>query len=277
MIRLLLVTAMMSSIISSDQVPEEYKLVWSDEFDVDGEPDQNHWAYEYGFVRNQELQWYQPDNAFCHMGTLVIEGRRQRKPNPNYQKGNNDWRKSRPFVEYTSSCLTTRGLHSWKYGVFEVKARIKTQNGLWPAIWFLGVEGEWPSCGEIDLMEYYRGNILANACWGTRQRWQPKWNVSKEPLSFFSDPKWDQKFHLWRMKWDNQKITLSVDGILLNTIDLNQTINTNNKGPRNPFHQPHYLLLNLAIGGQNGGDPTQTPFPCRYEIDFVRVYQKNKS
>ena len=265
---------MMSSIISLDQVPEEYKLVWSDEFDVDGEPDQNHWAYEYGFVRNQELQWYQPDNAFCHMGTLVIEGRRQRKPNPNYQKGNNDWRKSRPFVEYTSSCLTTRGLHSWKYGVFEVKARIKTQNGLWPAIWFLGVEGEWPSCGEIDLMEYYRGNILANACWGTRQRWQPKWNVSKEPLSFFSDSKWDQKFHLWRMKWDNQKITLSVDGILLNTIDLNQTINTNNKGPRNPFHQPHYLLLNLAIGGQNGGNPTQTPFPSRYEIDFVRVYQK---
>ncbi|SVB33215.1 uncharacterized protein METZ01_LOCUS186069 [marine metagenome] len=265
---------MMSSIISLDQVPEEYKLVWSDEFEVDGEPDQNHWAYEYGFVRNQELQWYQPDNAFCHMGTLVIEGRRQRKPNPNYQKGDNDWRKNRPFVEYTSSCLTTRGLHSWKYGVFEVKARIKTQNGLWPAIWFLGVEGEWPSCGEIDLMEYYRGNILANACWGTRQRWQPKWNVSKEPLSFFSDPKWDQKFHLWRMKWDNQKITLSVDEILLNTIDLNQTINTNNKGPRNPFHQPHYLLLNLAIGGQNGGNPTQTPFPSRYEIDFVRVYQK---
>lgn len=274
MIRLLLVTAMMSFIISLDQVPKEYKLVWSDEFDVDGEPDQNHWAYEYGFVRNQELQWYQPDNAFCHMGTLVIEGRRQRKPNPNYQKGDNDWRKNRPFVEYTSSCLTTRGLHSWKYGVFEVKARIKTQNGLWPAIWFLGVEGEWPSCGEIDLMEYYQGNILANACWGTRQRWQPKWNVSKEPLSFFSDPNWDQKFHLWRMKWDNQKITLSVDEILLNTIDLNQTINTSNKGPRNPFHQPHYLLLNLAIGGQNGGNPTQTPFPSRYEIDFVRVYQK---
>ncbi len=274
MIRLLLVTAMMSFIISLDQVPKEYKLVWSDEFDVDGEPDQNYWAYEYGFVRNQELQWYQPDNAFCHMGTLVIEGRRQRKPNPNYQKGDNDWRKNRPFVEYTSSCLTTRGLHSWKYGVFEVKARIKTQNGLWPAIWFLGVEGEWPSCGEIDLMEYYQGNILANACWGTRQRWQPKWNVSKEPLSFFSDPNWDQKFHLWRMKWDNQKITLSVDEILLNTIDLNQTINTSNKGPRNPFHQPHYLLLNLAIGGQNGGNPTQTPFPSRYEIDFVRVYQK---
>ena len=274
---LLLVKAVMASMISLNQVSEEYKLVWSDEFEADGEPDQKHWVYEYGFVRNQELQWYQTDNAFCQKRMLVIEGRRQHKPNPNYQKGSNDWRKNRPFVEYTSSCLTTRGLHSWKYGIFEVKARIRTQNGLWPAIWFLGVEGEWPSCGEIDMMEYYQGNILANACWGTQQRWQAKWNVSTKPLSFFSDPKWDQNFHLWRMDWNSQKILLSVDGILLNTIDLSHTINANNKELRNPFHQPHYLLLNLAIGGQNGGDPTQTPFPCRYEIDFVRVYQKNKS
>ena len=116
--------------------------------------------------------------------------------------------------------------------------------------------------------------LRVNACWGTQQRWQPKWNVITKPLSFFSDPKWHQKFHLWRMEWNSQKILLSVDGILLNTIDLSHTINANNKGPKNPFHQPHYLLLNLAIGGQNGGDPTQTPFPCRYEIDFVRVYQK---
>ena len=104
---LLLVKAVMSSMISLNQVSEEYKLVWSDEFEVDGEPDQKHWVYEYGFVRNQELQWYQKDNAFCQKRMLIIEGRRQHKPNPNYQKGSNDWRKNRPFVEYTSSCLTT--------------------------------------------------------------------------------------------------------------------------------------------------------------------------
>lgn len=84
MVSLLLVAAMMSSVISLNQVPKGYELVWSDEFDVDGEPDQHHWAYEYGFVRNQELQWYQPDNAFCQKGALIIEGRRQRKSNPNY-------------------------------------------------------------------------------------------------------------------------------------------------------------------------------------------------
>ena len=219
MLGLLIVTAMMTSATPSGQVPEGYELVWADEFATDGEPDQSHWTHEYGFVRNQELQWYQPDNAFCQNGRLIFEGRRQRKPNPNYQQGGNDWKENRPFIEYTSSCLTTRGLNSWKYGIFEIKAKIKTQNGLWPAIWFLGVSGEWPSCGEIDLMEYYRGNILANACWGTQQRWQPKWDESKKPLSSSADPKWDQKFHLWRMEWDSQQIILSMDGILLNTVE----------------------------------------------------------
>ena len=85
---------------------------------------------------------------------------------------------------------------------------------------------------------------------------------------------WDQKFHLWRMEWDSQKIVLLVDGEELNTINLSQTINKNDRGPENPFHQPHYLLLNLAIGGRNGGDPQHTLFPSRYEIEYVCVYQR---
>lgn len=71
-----------------------------------------------------------------------------------------------------------------------------------------------------------------------------------------------------------QGLELSVDGLTLNTIDLNRTVNPEGREPRNPFHQPHYLLLNLAIGGASGGDPSGTPFPARYEIDYVRVYQK---
>jgi len=68
---------------------------------------------------------------------------RTRISNPNYQQQSNNWKENTTFIEYTSLSLTTRGLYSWKYGIFEVKAKIKTQNGLWPAIWFLGVEGEW--------------------------------------------------------------------------------------------------------------------------------------
>jgi|GEM_PF-1960800 len=252
----------------------EYRLVWQDEFERDGRPDPRNWNYEHGFVRNNELQWYQPENAICKDGQLVIESRKERKPNPNYRKGSGNWKQKRESIEYTSACLITKDLHAWQFGRFEVKARIKAKEGLWPAIWFLGVSGDWPSCGEIDLMEFYGGNILANACWGTSQRWRAKWDDLRKPVASFGDPNWDDKFHVWRMDWDSKHIRLYVDDLLLNEIDLSQTINLREWGPKNPFHQPHYLLLNLAIGGNNGGDPTGTPFPTLYEIEYVRVYQK---
>ena len=100
---------------------DEYKLVWADEFDKDGPPDPCNWTYERGFVRNQELQWYQPDNARCENGLLIIEGRRERKPNPRYNPESNDWKVNREFAEYTSACVTTRRLHSWMYGRFEMR------------------------------------------------------------------------------------------------------------------------------------------------------------
>jgi len=263
----------MDKSIADDSVNDGYQLVWSDEFEKDGRPDPKNWTYEQGFTRNNELQWYQPENAFCKDGKLIIEGRRERKVNANFKEGSKDWRENRRHAEYTSASLKTDGLHSWMYGRFEVKARIKTRQGLWPAIWFLGVEGEWPSCGEIDLMEFYGGNIHANACWGTKKRWAAKWDSHKRPVESFNDPKWDEVFHVWRMDWDSKSIKLYLDGILLNTIDVTKTINPTDRGPGNPFQQPHYMLLNLAIGGNSGGDPSMTPFPTRYEIDYVRVYQ----
>jgi beta-glucanase (GH16 family) len=128
------------------------------------------------------------------------------------------------------------------------------------------------SNGEIDLMEYYQGDILANACWGTEKRWVAKWNTGKKPVESFGNPRWDSDFHIWRMDWDADYIHLYVDDVLLNTIDLAETMNPTDRGPKNPFRQPHYLLLNLAIGA-NGGDPSATEFPSRYEIDYVRIYQ----
>lgn len=253
-----------------------YQLVWADDFEKDGRPDPENWTYEKGFVRNNELQWYQPENAFCTNGFLVIEGRRETKPNPRYREGSSDWRSRRKEIEYTSACLITRGLHSWQYGRFEIKARIKTRDGLWPAIWFLGVKGQWPHNGEIDLMEYYRGDILANACWGGGARYESKWDTVKTPVASFNDPSWDEKFHIWRMDWDQEHIKLYLDDQLLNTIDLEEAVNPNEQwGPRHPFQQPHYLLINLAIGGDQGGDPSDTPFPTRYEIDYVKVYQQS--
>ncbi len=250
-----------------------YKLVWADEFDRPGAPDPNKWTYERGFVRNRELQWYQPENARCENGMLIVEARRERKQNPGYKPSEKSRAGSREYAEYTSASVTTRGLHSWRYGRFEMRARIDTRAGLWPAFWMLGVQGQWPQCGEIDIMEYYRGLLLANVAWGSKQPWQAKWDDSKKPLSEFADPNWSQKFHVWRMDWDEKSINLFVDGLLLNSTDLKNTVNEDSEG-RNPFQQPHYIILNLAVGGTSGGDPSATRFPARFEVDYVRVYQR---
>jgi len=249
------------------------KLVWADEFDKDRRPDRRNWNYEAGFVRNKEFQWYQPDNAWCEGGLLIIEARRERKQNPNYKPNGKDWKASREYAEYTSASLTTRDLHQWQYGRFEMRGRIDTRQGLWPAFWTLGVEGAWPSNGEIDIMEYYRGMLLANVAWATGKQWVAEWDSVKKPVVEFNDPDWSRKFHIWRMDWDAKVIKLYVDEMLLNTTDLKDTINKTKDG-KNPFHQFHYLILNLAIGGTSGGDPSKTDFPARFEVDYVRVYQK---
>jgi beta-glucanase (GH16 family) len=248
-------------------------LVWADEFNEKGTPNPANWKFEKGFVRNHELQWYQSDNAYCKKGKLIIEGRRENRPNPNYEANSQDWKKNRPTIEYTSSSLKTAGLHSWKYGRFEMRARIDTRAGLWPAFWSLGIEGEWPRNGEIDIMEFYRGMLLANIAWGSETRFKAVWRDLKKPIETFEDRRWSKKFHVWRMDWDEKAIRLYVDGELLNFVELAETINRDGTG-KNPFMQPHYLMLNLAIGGDNGGDPSATKFPSKYEIDYVRVYQR---
>lgn len=264
--------------IADDSPPKEIegmKLVWNDEFNIDGKPDTAKWNYEYGFVRNEELQWYQPDNAFCKDGLLIIEGKREQIKNTRYDSTSSKWKKSREYAEYTSSCLITKNKFSWQYGRLIVRARIDTAKGSWPAIWTLGVKRPWPANGEIDIMEYYikkgKPSILANAAWQGDKPWV-RWDSQVIPFSEFleKDPEWPAKFHIWQMDWDEDSINLYLDDRLLNTISLETAVN--NDGAE-PFKQPHYLLLNLAIGS-NGGDPTNSEFPINYEIDYVRIYQK---
>lgn len=253
------------------------KLVWNDEFNQKGKPNPECWKYEKGFVRNEEMQWYQEENANCSNGVLLIEGRREEIPNPNYKEtGSQNWRTNRETAHYTSASINTRGQKQWLYGQFEIRARIDTALGFWPAIWTLGIEKPWPSNGEIDIMEFYRVDnvptILANAAWGTEKQYSAKWHTERIPYSHFltKDPEWHKKFHIWRMNWTKESIKLYLDDELLNTTFLSETVNPDGF---NPFNQPHYLLLNLAIGG-NGGNPDQSKFPIRYEVDYVRVYQE---
>jgi len=260
-----------------------YKLVWSDEFNGTGAVDAANWSFENGFVRNEEQQWYQPENAFQKDGFLVFEARKENpintRLNPNYVAGSTDWRKARRYINYTAASIKTVGKRSWLYGRFEIRAKVTNLNGTWPAIWTLGNSCEWPSNGEVDIMENYGGNVLANFAWGTNTRWTAKWDSFKKSASSLiaKDPDWFSKFHIWTLDWDENKMSIYLDGELLNEVDLSTTINgTSVCSSQNPFKQPHYLLLNLALIS-NATTVSNLPFPNQYVVDYARVYQYDTS
>ena len=259
-------------VFSQQNHVKQYKLVWQDEFNKNGPVDKNIWSFENGFVRNNEDQWYQTENAYCKNGLLIIELKKEEKFNPNYVEGSNDYRKSRKLIKYTSSSLNTAGKKQWQYGRFEMRARIPIGSGLWPAFWTLGVDKEWPSNGEIDIMEYYKGNILANIANGTSKRWTAEWHNGVRSVDDLGGKKWANEFHIWRMDWDENEIALYVDGMLLNKVSLDKLVNKDGTG-FNPFKQPHYILVNFALGGDNGGKIDESLIPAKYEIDYLRVYQ----
>ncbi len=277
---LLMMTLNTATAQTTKETEEGWTLVWSDEFNRDGRPDSTTWNYEQGFVRNHEAQWYQPANTWQENGLLIIEGRREHRPNPTYRPGSRHWGQQRENIDYTSACLTTMGKREFRYGRLEVSARIPTASGAWPAIWTLGRGMEWPSCGEIDIMEFYRINgkphILANVAWGNDRRYEAVWNSRKLDYKHFTqrNQHWDLYFHTWRMDWDEVSIRLYLDDELLNEVPLSSTVNGSVGQHSNPFTKPQYILLNLALGGDNGGTIDDSAFPMRYEIDYVRVYEK---
>ncbi len=278
----------------------ELKLVWHDEFNGTGIPDPTVWRFEEGFQRNEELQWYSDQNGVCEDGALVITGRKEQVKNTNYDAsatGGNAWKKTREYAEYTSSCIVSS--YRFRKGTMVVRAKIPTAMGAWPAIWTTGCSSdswcwEWPMGGEIDLLEYYLVNgvqsLHANACWASDTRWSATWDSYNCPLTDFTadDPTWADKYHIWRMDWDDDYIRLYLDDKLMNEIDLSKTSNGTNglsdwwRGSwRNPFKDAgndgenfgQQIYLNLAIGS-NGGTPDDSQFPLKCYFDYVRIYQK---
>ena len=153
-----------------------------------------------------------------------------------------------------------------------VRAKVTNFDGTWPAIWTLGTSCQWPSNGEIDVMENYGGNILANFTKTDREVVSGMGFQSLASGGFRKD--WTDEFHIWGLVWTEAKMTILLDGQVLNDVSLSDTINgaAACEG-QNPFHQPHYLLLNLALGGSAGGSVEALDFPTRYVVDYVRIYQ----
>jgi beta-glucanase (GH16 family) len=249
--------------------PPGYKLVWSDEFNYRGLPDPAKWGYEEGFVRNHESQYYtkvRQANARVENGMLVIEGRKEqfKIPHPN-RRGEE--------AQYTSASLITLQKASWKYGRIEVRAKLPHGKGVWPAIWMMGTDENkvgWPACGEIDFMEFVGhtpDRVYATVHWGQDAR-----HHQSEGKSLKVNAPWED-FHIFAVEWTPERMDFYYDQTCYHRFDVNKADHKDG----NPFHQPHYLLLNLALGGEWGGKIDDSMLPQKFLIDYVRVYQKDHS
>lgn len=252
---------------------EGYTLVFDDEFNYTGAPDTTKWDYEIGFIRNREPQWYQKENARVANGVLTITTRKEEKENPLYNAESKDWRFNTKTASYTSASVITKGKFEFKYGRIEARLKINTSQGQWPAFWMLGANRgpvAWPACGEVDIMEYYRGFMHANLAWEGKNG-NSNWNAQKYPISEMGDASFWKEFHIWRVDWDENFMRIYMGDRLLNETKIADIKNEGNGN--NPFHERFYMVLNAALG-QGGEAIPDSTLPSQFLIDYVRVYQK---
>jgi beta-glucanase (GH16 family) len=243
----------------------ERKLVWSDEFDKAGAPDASKWGYDMGDGcpdncgwGNNELEYYtnESKNVRVEGGNLIIEAHKE-------EKG------GKP---YTSTRIVSKGKGDWLYGRVEVKAKLPKGRGTWPAIWMLSTDwsyGGWPESGEIDIMEHVGFN--PGVVHGTIHT--EKYNHIKNTQigEQVQVPDFDQAFHIYAIEWTKDKIDFFIDTNLYLTINRNPSDDFNGW----PFDKRFHLIMNLAVGGNWGGQKgvDESIWPQKLEIDYVRVYR----
>lgn len=263
--------------VPSQRAPAGWRLVWSDEFDRAGAPDSGKWGFESGFVRNDELQYYTRDrreNARVEDGCLVLELRREKYPNSQYDPARRDGgrRRGAEYAGYTSASLTTERTAGWQYARVEVRAKLPTGRGFWPAIWMLGTnmrQAGWPRCGEIDIMENV--GFAPDTIHGTVHTGAYNHVRKTARGATAAVPKPHEAFHVYAMEWNAEALTIEVDGRPY------FTFRNEGKGVDTwPFDQKMYLILNVAFGGAWGGQKgiDETIGSGRMLIDWVRVYQR---
>jgi beta-glucanase (GH16 family) len=249
------------------------QLVWADEFSGPS-IDTNHWAFDVGTGPpypgwgNSELEYYtsRSQNAYVNNGILHIVALRE----------------SYNGSSYTSAKLKTRNLFTKKYGRFEFRARLPGGQGYWPTFWLVpqdSVYGGWAASGEIDIMEN-RGSNPTNIL-GTIHFGGPYPNNTHSSGPSFNFPSGDSvtNFHVYALEWSTNSIRWYVDNQLYETqSSWWSSSNRKNSSIRNaypaPFDQPFYIVMNLAVGGNFGGDPdASTVFPGEIQVDYVRVYE----
>ncbi|MCB9867491.1 MAG: family 16 glycosylhydrolase, partial [Phycisphaerales bacterium] len=244
-------------------------LVWSEDFDGPT-IDRSTWTFNTGGsgFGNGELQYYtnRPENVFIEDGSLVIQARRE-----NYLGDK----------AFTSSRLVTNGRFAFKYGTLE--ARVKLPNvdyGIWPALWLMGVNYgaiDWPNAGEIDVMEFGRKDgklagvvnqrVSAAVHWEANDEHLYTTEYTDRPTVMYAD------YHLFKLEWTPNFLKIYVDNDLYYTLDISDPVGDDLE----EFHEPMFILTNVAVGGWNFieiTDPGQitAPFPARMYIDYIHLY-----
>ncbi len=247
-----------------------WQLVWSDEFDYTGLPDQRKWSYEEGFVRNKEPQYYtagRPENARVENGNLVIEARKESYPNAKYKPGSDQPAQA----QYTSASLVTLGKESLQYGRVEVRAKVPGGAGAWPAVWLLGEDRghlAWPLCGEVDIMEFLGRD--SSKVYGT-VHYADGARLYRHKGGILSSVRPTDGYHVYALQWYPDRLEFFFDDNNYFTFDISKADTYDHL-----FQKKFYLLLNLALGhtGSWAGPFKDEILPMRYYIDYVRVYKQ---
>lgn len=238
--------------------------VWSDEFDTPGLPDSKIWSYDVGGSGwgNNELQYYTNadiDNAHIENGILTIEAKKESMEGKNY----------------TSARIVTKGKKDMLYGKVEVRAKVPSGRGNWPAIWMLGSQSDygtqfWPDNGEIDILEHVGFDPSVMHFSVHTKSFNHVIGTQKTSTTKIDD--FDTAFHVYSIEWTPKTIQAFIDG--------KQYFYFENSGKgwqEWPFDKKQHVLINLAVGGNWGGQKgvDDNIFPNKFLIDYVRVYSLN--
>jgi len=238
-------------------VPEGYKLVWQDEFDEGDVPSQDKWWYETGGGGwgNNEVQTYVAGSqngtvlATISNGTLKIQARK---------------------IDGKVYSIRMNTKKYWTYGWFEARLKVSDVSGAWPAFWMMPQNyTAWPKDGEIDIMEYAIATQGKNKVSSSIHCEAFNWPAETQKTHVQSITNAASEFHVYALEWTADQMNFYVDG------QVHLTFKNDGQGYSHwPFNQDFYLKLNMAWGGNMGGTTNDSGLPATYEVDYVRVFQK---
>ena len=275
-----------------------WELVWADEFDGTA-LDRSKWTPEVSCWGggNNERQCYldRPENIAVEDGLLLLKARKERHSGPSLPPELADYDNPSVTQSHTSGKVRTIGLHAWRYGRFEVRAKVPAGQGTWPAVWMMPQDnayGRWPRSGEIDILEAVNIGAKCKTCEGGRGE-----NRTISALHFGDFPPKNRfvdhrntlpdlalpsdDFHVYAVEWGEGLIRFLVDNRVHLTVTASEwsTASRLARGnPAAPFDQPFYIMANLAVGGRlseenNAKGVAADSFPAQFAIDWIRVYR----